>query len=54
MPEVAYNDIHDEDFAHRMPMLRSDFYIMRRDIDNLINNVSYLNSDAKDLRVEMS
>ena len=39
MPEVAYKDIHDEDFAYRMPMLRSDFYIMRRDIDNLINNV---------------
>ena len=51
MPEAAYKDIFEQDeITYRLPILRSEINIMRRDIDALKDGITELKQDAKSIK----
>ena len=55
MPEVAYKDGYDtEEAMYRIPMLRSEMNIMRRDIDTLKNDVAELKRDVTQIKSDIT
>ena len=48
MPEAAYKEAYEqEELTYRVPMLRSEVNIMRRDIDTIKNDVTELEHEAR-------
>ena len=55
MPEVAYKEIYEpEEITYRMPMLRSEVNIMRRDVENIKNDMTELTRDTSSLRSDIT
>ena len=55
MPETAYKETYEpEEITYRMPLLRSEINIMRRNVDSLNNDVAEIKRDVGVLKSDVA
>ena len=55
MPDTAYKDTYDtEEFSYRMPIIRSEINIIRRDVDSLKSSLTELKHDNSSIQSDIT